>query len=341
MKSPYKNNNAISVSYAKVMADLVESHGGAKSKALLKKLGINEALQTDYSSFITVAQYEDLLKESVSSTDNPAIGLSLGKAIEFGDHGTLAFSALSFPNVWEALAVCIKYSKLANQIIEFRLEEGEQFNTIRIETQYFTGSLYQTLIEIVTCLMCEMLKYMLEDNLSSLELRFSYGPPKYADLYQEYFEPSITFEASTNEIRIPKELAQKPQAMANPAVAKHFEKQCDEQLSQLNISKSLEQQVRETLFLSRGGFPHFDEIAEKHNLSPRTLRRRLQESNTSFKQILDEVKLEIADRYLSTSSLSIGEIASLVGYTDQNAFSHAYRQLKGITPTSYRRQSQS
>ncbi|MCG8673391.1 MAG: AraC family transcriptional regulator [Pseudomonadales bacterium] len=321
------------------MADFVEKHGGDKSETLLKKAGIKEAVKTDFSSFITVAQYEALLKESLASTNDPALGLSLGKAIEFGDHGTLAFSALSYPNVWEALAVCIKYSKLANQIVEFKLEEDGQFNTIRIETVYFTGSLYQTLIEIVTCLICEILKFMLDGDISSLELRFCYGPPEYADLYQKFFEPSITFESSINEIRIPKQLAQKPQAMANPAVARHFESQCDEQLAQLNLAKSFQQQVREALFLSRGGFPHFDEIADKLNLSPRTLRRRLQENDTSYKQILDEVRLEIADRYLSTTSLSIGEIAPLVGYTDQNSFSHAYRQLKGITPTSYRKQS--
>lgn len=69
------------------------------------------------------------------------------------------------------------------------------------------------------------------------------------------------------------------------------------------------------------------------NVPPRTLRRRLQEKETSYKRILDDARVELANRYLSTTELSIGNISELLGNIDQNSFSHAYKQLTGIPPT--------
>lgn len=320
------------------MAGLVESHGG-NSHSMIKIAGIDRHHNNDFFSFITLSQYEAMLEEAVTVTKNPALGLHLGRAIKFSDHGTFAYSALSFPTLWDAMKVGLKFSKLVNQIVDLRMEECADFNSIRIDTAYFSGSLYQTVIEMVMSLFCEILTFMLNEDISTVELDFCYAPPTYAQQYQEVFEPAIRFEAATNEVRIPKKLANKPQIMANPDVAKKFESECDELIAKIYEPKSYSQQVHEALFLSQSRFPQLEDIALQMNTSSRTLRRRLQESETSYKKILDEVRLDLANRYLSTTRLSIGEISELLGYTDQNSFSHAYKQLTGIPPTAYRKQN--
>lgn len=337
MNPLFANTKAISASYVQIMADLVESHGG-NSHTLIKKAGISRHQDNDPFSFITLAQYDALLREGLATTNNPALGLYLGKAIKFSDHGTFAFSALSLPTLWDAMKIGLKFSKLVNQIIDLQLEESKQFHTIRVDTAYFSGELYQTMIEMVMSVFCEILAFMANDDISSIELEFSFNPPAYAEQYQQVFEPSVHFKKPVNQIRIPKALANKPQPMVNAAVAKKFEQECDELIAKLYKPKTCSQQVYEAMILSRGGFPQLDEIAEQLNISPRTLRRRLQESETSYKRILDEVRLELANRYLATTSLSIGEISELLGYTDQNSFSYAYKQLTGIPPTHYRKQ---
>lgn len=337
MKPAFAKKRAISASYVSVMADLVESRGGNR-KALLKKAGISRIQGEDYLSFITMEQYEALLKGAIETTGDPAIGLHLGKAIQFSDHGTFAYSALSFPSVWDALKVGLKFSKLANQVVDLKMEEGQRFNTIRIDTAYFSGSLYQTLIETVMSLFCEILKFMLKEDISSVEIDFSYGAPDYVSLYHEVFDTTLSFEAPANEVRIPRKLANKPQIMANSEIAKKFEKECDALIAKIYEPKDFPQQVHEALFLSRGYFPQLEEIAQQINISPRTLRRRLQESGTSYKIILDNVRLELANRYLTLTDQSIGKIAERLGYADQNSFSYAYKKLTGIPPTQYRKQ---
>lgn len=337
MNPSFAKSKAISSSYVSVMADLVASRGGNKD-TLLKEAGISRTQSDDHLSFITMEQYEALLKGAIETTGDPAIGLYLGKAIQFSDHGTFAYSALSFPCVWDALKVGLKFSKLANQIVDLKMAEGSKYHSIRIDTAYLSGDLYQTLIETVMSLFCEILKFMLKEEIHSLEIDFSYGAPDYADLYDEVFDPTISFEAPYNEVRIPRKLANKAQVMANSAVAEKFENECDALIEKIYEPKGFPQQVHEALFLSRGNFPQLEELARQINTSPRTLRRRLQESGTSYKIILDNVRVELANRYLSTTQLSIGKIADMLGYTDQNSFSYAYKHLTGIPPSRYRKQ---
>ena len=331
----FKNNRAISVGYAYLIADAVESRGGS-SRSVLSKAGISKQRSEDFFSFINLDQYETLLVEALRETNDPALGLRLGQEIQFSDHGASIYSALSFPTLWEAFKVGMKYSKLTNQVVDIKLLESADFVSVRVDTPYISGSLYRTVIETVMSHFCETFRFMLNEEINSLELDFCYGEPEYVDQYLALFEPVVNFEAAANELRMPNKLAHKPQAMVNIGVAQQFENECDALAEQIYQSKTIPQQVHEALFLARGGFPKLEAVASQLNISARTLRRRLQESGTSYQKILDQVRLELANRYLSTTQLSIAKIAELLGYTDQNSFSHAYKQLSGIPPTKYR-----
>lgn len=333
----FKNNRAISIGYAHLLADVVENRGGS-SRAVLRRAGISRQGNEDFFAFINLKQYVKLLEEILRESKDPAIGLYIGKEIQFSDHGTSIYSALSFPTLWDAFKVGMKYSKLTNQIVDIKLDEGDKFVSVRVDTPYLSGTLYRTVIETVMSHFCDTFKFMLNEDIGSLELDFCYGAPEYADQYSKVFEPAVNFEAAANELRMPKNLARKPQAMANPGVAEQFEKECDDLAEKVYEPKTIPQQVHEALFLSRGGFPKLEEIAAQTHISARTLRRRLQENNTSYKKILEDVRLELANRYLATTQMSVAQIADLLGYTDQNSFSFAFKQLSGIPPTEYRRQ---
>jgi AraC-like DNA-binding protein len=80
-----------------------------------------------------------------------------------------------------------------------------------------------------------------------------------------------------------------------------------------------------------------DKLASKLNISRRTLQRRLSERDTSFLNILQEVRSKVALRYLSDKRLGITEIAFLLGYGDQGSFSSAFKSWHGVSPRNYRR----
>ena len=71
-------------------------------------------------------------------------------------------------------------------------------------------------------------------------------------------------------------------------------------------------------------------------MSSRTLQRKLKESGCGYKQILDEVRQQLAEFYLTESSISMSEIAFLVGYQEQSSFNHAFKSWNGLSPSAYR-----
>ncbi len=71
-------------------------------------------------------------------------------------------------------------------------------------------------------------------------------------------------------------------------------------------------------------------------MSPRTLQRRLGEANTSYQQLLDQVRHDRARRLLRSTPLEMGEIAFLLGYEELNSFYRAFHNWEGVTPTRWR-----
>ncbi|RKZ80269.1 MAG: AraC family transcriptional regulator, partial [Gammaproteobacteria bacterium] len=77
-------------------------------------------------------------------------------------------------------------------------------------------------------------------------------------------------------------------------------------------------------------------IAASLFMSQRTLQRRLEENNTSFKQLVNEVRQDLADTYLNDSSLTLTEISFMLGFSEMSAFSRAFKRWSGKSPTDYR-----
>jgi AraC-like DNA-binding protein len=82
-------------------------------------------------------------------------------------------------------------------------------------------------------------------------------------------------------------------------------------------------------------------IAARVGLSARSLQRRLQESDSSFKDVVDEARLALARRYLDDPALTLTEAAFLLGYSELSAFSRAFRRWTGTTAVAYRNRAKS
>jgi len=87
------------------------------------------------------------------------------------------------------------------------------------------------------------------------------------------------------------------------------------------------------------GLPTIDEIAVALRTSPRTLQRRLRDAGTTYSDVLDEFRLDLADRMLVDSDMRVSEIGYMLGYADLSSFDRAYRAWTGHTPAETRRKA--
>jgi len=84
------------------------------------------------------------------------------------------------------------------------------------------------------------------------------------------------------------------------------------------------------------GMARVDEVARKLGMSRRTLARRLASEGSSFSEVMNRLRLDLAQRHIADPSLSISQIAWLLGYHEVSAFTHAFKRWTGKTPREMR-----
>jgi AraC-like DNA-binding protein len=94
---------------------------------------------------------------------------------------------------------------------------------------------------------------------------------------------------------------------------------------------------RNTSELSRLILPNAKDLSDQLNISEQTLRRKLSLEGTSYQQLKDELRINIANKLLSSRTLSIAEISNFLNFSEPRAFSRAYKQWSGILPSEYKR----
>ena len=82
-----------------------------------------------------------------------------------------------------------------------------------------------------------------------------------------------------------------------------------------------------------------ESVAAALHMSARTLQRKLENAGTGFARLLDDLRRELAERYLGDTRNSVSEVAFLLGFSQQSSLSRASNRWFGVSPTEYRRRS--
>jgi AraC-like DNA-binding protein len=170
-----------------------------------------------------------------------------------------------------------------------------------------------------------------------LTLEAPYPAPTHADQYRELLGDAVSFGSDLARIRFSSALLDTPLPSSNPALRELYERECARLLADLEEEESVSHQTLRLLRKLEGQYPQMPQIAEMLNLSPRTYRRRLQSEDSSFQDLLDQVRAEHATRYLQHSRLPLASIAYLVGFNDTSNFRRAYTKWTGRSPGEVRR----
>jgi AraC-like DNA-binding protein len=195
----------------------------------------------------------------------------------------------------------------------------------------------------------------LPDNLAVLELAFwvhiariatreriipkalhlMHEPPHLA-AHEAFFDSPITI-SHFNGVVFSSVDAQKPFLTTNHAIWSILEPELNKRLQDLSQDSLFSDRVRACLIeMLASGTYSMGDVASKLAISSRTLHRRLKDEETTFQNVLDELREELARHYLSTSDYSTAQIAFLLGYEEANSFYRAFRTWTGQTPDAVR-----
>jgi AraC-like DNA-binding protein len=167
-------------------------------------------------------------------------------------------------------------------------------------------------------------------------LSFRFPAPRYVDRYEGFFGVKPSFSASANVVGFDRLRLERPLPQANEHVLQLAEDHCRKLLERGRLRTGIASRVRERLEARITEMPGMEEIASDLHMTPRTLRRRLQDEGTSFVELRDEVRLTLAEALLAGPRRSMDQIAERLGYADATSFVNAFKRCRGRTPHDFR-----
>ncbi|MES9968524.1 MAG: helix-turn-helix domain-containing protein [Candidatus Thiodiazotropha sp.] len=322
-----------------VLVNLLQDKGFGLSK-ILASTQINQELLKSPDNQITFGQYRQLISNSLTLSDNPALGLEFGKRLNFSGSGVIGMGAMAAKTFYQALLFCGRAAEVINPAIALEINERDDLLCVDVveqlpweETQPF---MVDTLFSIIVCIV-NMLDPLI---LRKMVFKFKYPCQVEHSYYQAYLPGVLKFEAGINSLHLPLDFANKPMPSFNPHAVEQVEKILDKLVQEVRDERSVfTQPIRQMIMESNGEMITSEEVARRFHVSSRTLNRRLKSLGTSFSEIIVEVRYSIACDLLSNSSESMDQIAYRLGYRDASNFSKAFKGWSGVTPSQFRDES--
>ena len=307
---------------------------GVDRVQLMQTCDLSEAQLSNPDARVPFATQEKLW-EQISRMEHPEPGLAIGSNLPPGHFNVLGYLLMSSPTLGEAIAAGLRYQRLVGDGGELcLLEEGDE---LRLIYRPLHPEAPQTRTRVLALMACwiQMLSPLL-DNWQLRRVQFIHAEPQRLEEYQQIFACPMQFAADEYALVLPRELTQAALTQANPPLQTLLRQHAESLLARLP-SESLQARVVALLGEQLAhGEPDRAQLARTLHLSERTLQRRLADEGCSYKQLLNDTRQQLAERYLSSGDLPAAEIALLLGYSEPSVFFRAFRQWTGLTPGEYR-----
>ena len=329
-------NASVSASLTQAVLQAAEQLGLSRS-GLLVASGLAEEQLLDPDARIALDSQQLLWQTIQQQLAHPEPGLAIGLQLAPGPFSVLGYLLQSSHTLDEALHVAQRYQRLVGEGGELQLQEDAENLQLIYRPSHAQHPANRTRILALMACWVQWMRPLLK-NFQLVEVRFAHTQPVELQDYQNCFACPLLFDAEHYALVLPANQRQARLTQANPALQTLLRQHAEELLARLP-SESLSARVVGLLSAQLGhGEPDRGALAGTLCLSERTLQRRLAEEGSSYQQLLNDTRRQLAERYLQEGRLPAAEIALLLGYSEPSVFFRAFRQWTGLTPGEYRTQ---
>jgi AraC-like DNA-binding protein len=283
--------------------------------------------------------YVALMEDAAARLDDELLGLHLVQQIRLSHLGTVGLAQLASGNWQQIIDRVLRYSGLWANVFADKLEVTNDYAQLTQVCRLPEGhpdslSFHHAVFNVG---MAQALAPIFSSRpLLPIAVGFRHAPVSSDGELEAFFGPNISFNQEHDWIRY--SIADLNEAIGgepDPEVLAMLDAACEEQLKKLSFQgepewlRSVRKYVIQTLPL---GAPVLADASKAASLSVRQLRRYLAAAGTGFRELVDDVRRELASQYLKDRNLSLVDIALMLGYTEQSAFQRAYQRWYGRSP---------
>lgn len=286
---------------------------------------------------VPVTTWAALLDEAVAlQPGEPAPGLAIGAGVQPRHVGVLGYLVLASDTLAEAMAAYQRYERLfyGVDLAEVAMVQGE------VELRWPRPPHVSVVAdEVAIAALVSFLRRQIADAPPPSRVSFLHAAaPARRAACEAFFGCPVDFGDTHTRVRFPASYLAIPMPHRDPGLRTLLDQQARSLLAALPQPNPFDRAVQQVLVrLLPDGEVSVDKVAQALHQSTRTLQRRLGDSGITWQALLDRTREHLARQYLADPALSLVEIALLLGYSEQSAFTRAFRRWTGQTPQACRR----
>lgn len=308
---------------------------GAPAEALAEILGVQPPFFGNPLERFACDRVLEMIEWAQEHTGERSLGLKAGMRLRpstFLDVGQAFISANSLRH---ALAVNEKYQRLTQEFGKTHLEVDRKSARVAWTPYTQDANWLRPVTEAAYVGYVSIGRWLLwHYNEDALIVNFRHSQPCDPDPCSEFFGCEVRYDQPEDCLEFKSALADFDLPQANPELLRTLEVRLSRALENLNHLDRLTNRVHQCVLYSLGNFPvSLATVADQLSMSEQSLTRGLKADGASFRDILQDVRKQNAEFYLRENRRSLAEIALALGYSDQSAFTRAYRSWHGVPPS--------
>ena len=311
---------------------------GVTAEALYASAKLDPSVLLDPDNRIPFAQLVALYENAADLSGDTNFGLHVGESVNPSAFDVVGYCAINSPTLGAAFTRVARYHSIWTDGALFTLESSG--DTSAVVYRYVDPTIvdHRQDSEMTLATVAALCRNIATPDFVPTAVEFQHDAPADTSEHQRLFRCPIEFRAPANRLSFASRFLAFPIAKADPSLCVLLDRHAEELLAKFPPRNSLVDQVRSIITGElRGGDPSLERVADQLGFTPRTLQRKLQELGASHNELLDQMRRQLAIRYLREREMAICEVAYLLGFSESSSFHRAFKRWTGVTPKEFRK----
>ncbi|MBL8937912.1 MAG: AraC family transcriptional regulator ligand-binding domain-containing protein [Archangium sp.] len=311
---------------------------GADEVAFARRFGLAPSAATAVQVELELATLRTLFVEAAAVCRAEDFGVQLALNLPRGRYGLVEYGTFSAPTLGAAVKRLVRLSALVNPGARYELDELRASWRLTQRFPPWRDGLGRHGNEFNVVAIVQMGRAVLRERWAPSKAWFSNAKPADTSALEKAMGTNqLRFDADGNGIELPASLLAREVPTADAALLALMDKYAEQELAALprgdDIVSRTAHALRDEL---HAGAPRISTTASRLKLSSRTLQRRLEQAGTSFAEVLESVRHQVALHYVNETNAPLAEVAFTLGYADMPSFLRAFKRWTGKRPSELR-----
>ena len=329
------DHKRVSIHWVKAILAAAQSLG-VEPSAILQDLKLHLDLDANEPAYLSLDQTQDIWAKAEEKSGHDFFGLMMGQRVRPAYFHAVGYLAMTSENLMQAYENFMSYMPLISEGAQLSMSfEGPNVwihFTPKPDNKPFSRHQHESIIALLLAFSRWLLG---DDSVTPLQVTFPHAPAPDLGFYQNVFSVIPKFKQTETAIQFPKEILKRTLRESDAGLHALHKAHADQMLA-AHGNTSWRAKVIHCIVASAHFQLSREQVADKLNVSTRTLQRRLQEEATSFLEILDEQRKQKAQELIFNTHKSLKEVAMELGFAESSTFYRACHRWFNDTPSALR-----